>query len=846
MTTLEGTFQQPQSIPDIIREGFANWQSKRQENTNTRSREQALIRMSYRNEVDRVQTAITPTTTALERSVLEAALHTTHIDDAREGLTTIVSDFLLETTITEAFTARLQATHSKPTEGNSTMTHEPTGPQPTTIFGGIQTSEAVIEQKMHEQCRVLFGRLGIGGDSTKKDGQTAFKQLRDAAQSLVGEKNEALVTAAMETGLKEQGTKHLSAYVATAVQSDLIAATAIHAAGLQENDLLPPGIETTLTKLTNLILTDYQTEKLQMDHATQIKQLWTRLESQMRQVLFEQRSDRIQLPGKSEALRKAAAQAVFSSHSREHQRAIVDAMEDEKGLDTFSKISKKAVSIGRFFVLTNMLLAACNGPKPPGGSATPIPVDTRDHDGTPSPTPEATATVITGPGPFTGTETPPAPIGPYPDAFSLQSMQSLLAQSLNPDALLASPYANDTRETVRINETWCNLSATCPHNADVEVIYNPIAQRWSTVAVDGSGNPAAWGSFVNDDGTKNYWEQPFWDSSLFGHTTQNINDQIAAGKIRFDLPPLQSPDHHWDVGITNEGGYTVLVEVDENGQPFGWFNAATDTLDAVIGAPTEIPSPEFSMGLPAKIEQCNQVAWDEKTMPAFMQDHTQAVLDYADQQGWTADTVSPINLWNNGNFTTNKNILPHSFLDAEISNPNIADCTEITMPDGTSLVVLSVVTKIHRVDNATRTVLNFVLDQEGMKNFANANGWTPLTAQDILDGIHAIQAEGKDMVFKTQIWVPGPNSNATIETTQWPNTGVVDIFNQNHSGTLDPTQIPTEDQVPQLTFPGILSGFLHLSSGTPNPEELKLENELAAELIEKLIPVRTITIEAGQ
>ncbi|KAF0106294.1 MAG: hypothetical protein FD146_2663 [Anaerolineaceae bacterium] len=190
--------------------------------------------------------------------------------------------------------------------------------------------------------------------------------------------------------------------------------------------------------------------------------------------------------------------------------------------------------------------------------------------------------------------------------------------------------------------------------------------------------------------------------------------------------------------------------------------------------PSPTPSPEFSMGLPANVEQCNQVVWDEKTMPAFMQNHTQAVLDYADQQGWTADKVSPINLWNNGNFTTNKNILPHSFLDAEISNPNIADCTEITMPNGDHMFVLSVVTKIYNVKNATRTVFNFVFDQQGLANFLTANGVKNLpTAQGLLDAIANIRAEGRNVVFKTEIWIPSPNSNSTIEASQWPDTKII-------------------------------------------------------------------------
>jgi hypothetical protein len=165
-------------------------------------------------------------------------------------------------------------------------------------------------------------------------------------------------------------------------------------------------------------------------------------------------------------------------------------------------------------------------------------------------------------------------------------------------------------------------------------------------------------------------------------------------------------------------------------------------------------------------------------MEKSIQNHTKAVLAYTDGQGWTADTVSLICLLRNGDFTVSTDRYPHSFLQARIDNPNIADSIDLIMPDGIHMFVLSVVTKIDDMENATRTVLHLVFDEKGWKKFPLANGEeNSPTAKGILDQINANKTEVKPFKFGMHIWIPDSDSNLELEQTRWPNTKVITDFN---------------------------------------------------------------------
>ena len=253
----------------------------------------------------------------------------------------------------------------------------------------------------------------------------------------------------------------------------------------------------------------------------------------------------------------------------------------------------------KFLVVLFFLLAAC------GKAITPV-VETPYLPSTPSSTPHAIEpptivpterptkfpipAVIIRPGPFQGTETPIAITNvPYPTIFTEPALIELLSRSYDASALTSDAIIGaDIKSIIKTNETWCAAAGSSCPNVPISVLYNDTDPRYITAQLDSNGHVVSWMWFMDEYGNKQWAESPMWDphwQALYAQdgslTTQDIVSAIDLGNIGFGLPDKSNPQNHFELVMTKQGGYPILVEVDKDGKPIRWLNAATDSLASV-------------------------------------------------------------------------------------------------------------------------------------------------------------------------------------------------------------------------------------------------------------------------
>gem|GEM_PF-6594276 len=555
-----------------------------------KSQEKAVSREAlfsdYETTRDALKTALGPEIHAVFTDIFSSSSSFAGAKETQSALTEITTDTFILDTLKKTLRMSLP-------EGPSAL-----------ISDAARTGEAMLQQKISERVLWLMQQEHL----LAADGTVAV--IDKGMDSLIEKRLDPMAAAAnkkLQDDVKtETSGQILQKALKRTMSRDMVSA-AMQTAFLYLREGDNPEVQTALGELIEAMNTPGATLA---DHDHSVQKKLKALKTKVHDRLFSQSphgspvqdneiySDVI-LP---DVVKEAAQEAALAVRKNELPDGDARALqrlydENEKNVDTFARISKGAVAGGLTLLVLTPLLKSCNLLLPPGGTAVPVPTGTKNnHESTPTiistPKPDTTPTYMTGPGPLTGTETPPQPvIAPYPDQFSLQAMQTLLGQSLDPKDLYANPtYAADAKANIDIVKGWCELSTTCPRNITYETIYLAEATRYSTIAVDAQGNPAAWGSFVNPDGSRSYFEQAFWDARLAGRTTDSIKQDIINGKIVFDLPPLASPGDHWSVVMTPQGGYTILVEVDKNHQPVRWYDAATYTFNSVLGVATETPA----------------------------------------------------------------------------------------------------------------------------------------------------------------------------------------------------------------------------------------------------------------
>jgi len=398
------------SLGEALRDQFDTWRFEK-----ARARQIARIRTEarriaradslvdvYEQEISAVHDEVDSFVLPIETAIEDARIKTPEIKAARAGLSTISADALLQDAWSAILRERLDTSNAPRTIEQHDEYGHPTG-KLTVIFGGPQTDHASNEQTIQSVITSSWGRLGIGaGISSEPGAQTGFTQLHDGIAGLVDAAHDKINAYAASHGVSPQRIKTWVAEITTAIKADMIAATT----AFSLETYLPESVATTLKSLTTLIDHAYTTDSFDA-HKGKIQKLWNRFQAEVRQITFERReaahiqtSDR-----KTNAGKKIAAELVYGLKSFAEKRALQKALDDQRGIDWFSKLSRFSVRSATGIMILSLILGACNGIKPPGGTATPIPTDTRhDDDNTPTFTtthnPDITPTTISGPGPY--------------------------------------------------------------------------------------------------------------------------------------------------------------------------------------------------------------------------------------------------------------------------------------------------------------------------------------------------------------------------------------------------------------------------------------------------------------
>ena len=584
------------SLGEALRDQFDTWRFEK-----ARARQIARIRTEarriaradslvdvYEQEISAVHDEVDSFVLPIETAIEDARIKTPEIKAARAGLSTISADALLQDAWSAILRERLDTSNAPRTIEQHDEYGHPTG-KLTVIFGGPQTDHASNEQTIQSVITSSWGRLGIGaGISSEPGAQTGFTQLHDGIAGLVDAAHDKINAYAASHGVSPQRIKTWVAEITTAIKADMIAATT----AFSLETYLPESVATTLKSLTTLIDHAYTTDSFDA-HKGKIQKLWNRFQAEVRQITFERReaahiqtSDR-----KTNAGKKIAAELVYGLKSFAEKRALQKALDDQRGIDWFSKLSRFSVRSATGIMILSLILGACNGIKPPGGTATPIPTDTRhDDDNTPTFTtthnPDITPTTISGPGPYL-TGTPEGPqILPFPTDITIVKAVQGLAQNMSlPDWIQSdSGLMADVGNTVDIHQAWCDTPKPC--DGTVTAVYSQDFQMYRTLILDDEGHVASWMLIHTDIGDR-WAEQGVWDSLLEGMTSAEIQQKISDGDIEFTLPPHTIADSHFEAIWQN--GYLVLVEVDHDGNPFQWQDLHGD-MHLLVGA--ELPGPE--------------------------------------------------------------------------------------------------------------------------------------------------------------------------------------------------------------------------------------------------------------
>lgn len=214
-------------------------------------------------------------------------------------------------------------------------------------------------------------------------------------------------------------------------------------------------------------------------------------------------------------------------------------------------------------------------------SASPFVTDTPSPTTTPELTPTASYKE-------SGPERASEPQSAFPTELSYSEVLSLIGQY----GMLPEGFLDDL--TVKaIIESHKQLLRNKDYNVDdrakddyirLKVVMDMSAgSKWELVPVDFSGHVAKW-LLIRDQSLAAGWrlaERPTWDSQL--------GDQYG-----FSMPNKLNADNYFDVILKN--GNIILVEFLPSGSPIRFFNAVTQEMQGINGAPepTATPLPEWA------------------------------------------------------------------------------------------------------------------------------------------------------------------------------------------------------------------------------------------------------------
>jgi len=154
-----------------------------------------------------------------------------------------------------------------------------------------------------------------------------------------------------------------------------------------------PEVATALHELVEA-LQQGQTQRTAFEQAKVIEEGWAKLQQTLRTVLFSEKPIQSldeKAPVDSATIGATIAEAhILRLLSSADQKIVRRYLEEQAGIDWFSRFSRTAVAVGSAFLFMNMVLAACGGGHG-GGTGTPPAGPTKDHhDQTATPGPQIT------------------------------------------------------------------------------------------------------------------------------------------------------------------------------------------------------------------------------------------------------------------------------------------------------------------------------------------------------------------------------------------------------------------------------------------------------------------------
>ncbi|MFH0749768.1 MAG: hypothetical protein V1917_02515 [Candidatus Gottesmanbacteria bacterium] len=358
---------------------------------------------------------------------------------------------------------------------------------------------------------------------------------------------------------------------------------------------------------------------------------------------------------------------------------------------------QKAVSIAGIVIIGSPLVAGCvpttmspETPTIPSVTempSTPIPTETKVPTDIPIYYPTET-----------GPESKPEASVIYPQALSVEQVQSLMKDKPKP---MSGELLNDpgVKEIVARHTEWVRSAGL---NVDVVPVTTSDG-HWFIELQNKDGSIAGWLK-IADTSSQSGWrygEQPTYDSQF----------KPSKDKFTFGLPALHNKNNHFEILYQ---GFPILVEMNAKGEPQYWNNIAAKEMQKVEGAKI-IVAQEFKAGITPemKYEDCNQL--HEDTLTAELTELVTKEHAWLDAQGVTASMIAAHGM----SEISRLPLSPYESARFPTASQYLTSCSVLHMNNGTDMFLLGIAVRNNLSDNIA--ILHFGIDDTGLSYIAKGD-----------------------------------------------------------------------------------------------------------------------------